>query len=277
VKLLVMVGSENVEVRDVLLRDSAGWNAHLIACKDIALRGVRILADWAVGNTDGINPDCCQNVTIDDYFAFCGDDAVAVKTTLRSAKLSGCDGITVRNALVMTRKTAFKIGTETYRDISNVLFENCEAVHSSRGVGVYVKDGGAVSKVTYRDLRLGLREYPGEPTSGAACTMEIGKRGGVGSIRDVLFERVSAEAPYGSSMAGRADSRIGKVAFKDCTMDVTDRAIKLNSMPVFALRNCADIDLAGLRVRWRTKLREPWTELIAQENCERVKSFVVEE
>lgn len=275
-RALVVSSCEDVRVEDVLLRNAGSWTLHILGSKNVNVRGVRIIADWAVGNTDGINPDCSQSVTITDYFGYCGDDAVAIKTTSRSPELEGSRGIVVRDCLVMTRKTAFKIGTETRKDISNVLFDNCEAISSSRGVGIYVRDGATISDVTYRNLRLDLMEYAGEGSSGMPFTVVIEKRDGVGAVRRVAFDRVRVSAPYFSVFRGYPGSRIEDVSFRDCELEIRNRSIKMDVLPVVELVRCSDVRFERLKLRWNTALRGLWTGPIEQEECERVRLDTVE-
>lgn len=265
--LVNVLDGENVELRDVLLVNSPSWTVHILASKRVTVDNLKIVNDWTVGNTDGINPDCSQEVTITNYFGYCGDDALAIKTTSASDKLQGSRNIRARDCVVMTRKTAFKIGTETHKDISDVLLERCEAIDTSRGIGLYMRDGATISDLTYRDVSLDLMEYPGEGSSGAPYTAAIEERAGVGKIDGVTFERVSAAAPYTSGLVGHKDSPVRNVTFKDCSVKLKYRTIKMRQAPVFDLRHCADVRFRNFAVDWDDAVESLWLGFLRQEEC----------
>lgn len=277
VRTLQLTQSESILIEDVVLRNAATWTMHLLGCSNVTVDSLKILADWAVGNTDGINPDCSRNISITNYFGFCGDDALAVKTTSRSPEVPAASNITVRDSIVMTRKTAFKIGTETHKDVSGVLIERCEAINSSRGIGLYMRDGATIFNATYRDIRLDLMEYPGEGSSGAACTGVIENRSGIGKIDGITFERVSASVPFGSEFSGKPESMVRNVVFRDCTFEIRNRGIKMNRLPLFSLANCSGFEFTGCRVHWNAAVEGLWDGFLRREDCEEIAVDGLEE
>ena len=73
-------------------------------------------------NTDGIDPDSCTNVLIEDYVYCGGDDAVAVKSGWNFAGQRfnmSSRNITVRNAVSGCRG-GFTIGSEMSGGVSDV-------------------------------------------------------------------------------------------------------------------------------------------------------------
>lgn len=270
VRLLEMAGAENIEIRDVVLRNPAFWTVHVLGSQKVSFDEVKIIADWAVGNSDGINPDCSQDVTTTNYFAYTGDDSFAVKSTSNSDKLQGCKNIKLQDSVVMTRKTAFKIGTETFKDTSNILIERCEAINTSRGIGFYIRDGGKASDITCRDINLDLMEYPFEGSSGAPFTAEIAKRSGVGALSDVVFENISAAAPYYSSFRGMQRSRIKNVTFKNCNITITDRTDKTDKLPALSIESCEDFRFVNTKINWSTRFRDIWSGDILEKSSSNI-------
>jgi len=277
INALKIWGCENLFVGNVVLANAGSWTMHILGSKNIRVKGLRIIADWAVGNTDGINPDCSQDVLIEDFFGYCGDDTFAVKTTSRDPNVQGCKNITIKDSTVMTRKTAFKIGTETHKDVSHVTVENCEAINTARGIGIYVRDGGSISNVTYRDVKLDLMEYPGEGSSGSPITADIRKRKGIGKLSGVTFERINAYAEFGSMLKGLDESPIENVTLRNCEFTLGNRSIKLKPVPWFSLSNCKNLRFEDIRLKWDTALRTIWETPIKQEKCESVTLDEVKE
>jgi polygalacturonase len=124
-RLLAIRDSRNVAVEGIILRNPRAWNTHIIRSADVTLRNVKILNDREVLNTDGINPDSSRHVLIEDSFFYCGDDAVAVKSTNRDGRFEDVYDITIRDNIMLTQKSALKVGTETHAaEMRDILFEN---------------------------------------------------------------------------------------------------------------------------------------------------------
>ena len=55
------------------------WNVHPFGCDGVTIRNVTIFSPRWRGNTDGLDPDFCINVLVEDSVITSGDDAIAVK------------------------------------------------------------------------------------------------------------------------------------------------------------------------------------------------------
>ncbi len=254
VQILDIEQSKNVVVENVVLRNSASWTCHILFCDNVEIKNVKIFGDWDVGNTDGIDPDSSRNVKIIDYFGYCGDDAIAIKCTNNSGLLQSCENITVKNALVVTRKTAFKLGTESRADIKHVLFENCEAIESSRGIGLWMRDGGTFEDVVFKDVELDLYEIKNEGWSGEPYRVVVEERHGLGKIRNVVFERVKASAPFRSVFIGHEKSFIEDLKFVDCEWVIKPREDKMVLSPANVFDRARNISFLGTtRVKWQNR------------------------
>lgn len=78
--LIEVMFSSNVQISNLTLINSPSWNVHPIYSSDILVQGLTILAPVSSPNTDGVNPDSCTNVKIEDCYIVSGDDCVAVKS-----------------------------------------------------------------------------------------------------------------------------------------------------------------------------------------------------
>lgn len=270
VQLMDVTGSRNIRIENIVLRNSAEWTLHILGCDKVFVHNLKIFNDWAVSNTDGIDPDGSRNVYITRYTGFCGDDAVAIKTTGNSGLLYPAVNIEVRDSVVMTRKTSYKIGTETYADVHDVLFENCEAVNSSRGIGLWMRDGATISNVTFRDMKLDLREIPGESMSGEPVRAVIEERNGIGGIKDILFDRVTSIAPFRSIFEGHAESRLQNLNFWGCRWLVKPREIKMGERPVLEIKNAQDFTFKYAHLTWLGDDNANWDSFVHQENCDNI-------
>ncbi|KAF6176860.1 hypothetical protein GIB67_026547 [Kingdonia uniflora] len=79
--LLQIMWSRDIRISNVTLRNSPFWNIHPYDCKNISITNVTILAPvFGAPNTDGIDPDSCENMLIEDCYISVGDDGIAIKS-----------------------------------------------------------------------------------------------------------------------------------------------------------------------------------------------------
>jgi peroxiredoxin len=200
--LIRIRNSKNVLLEDVILRDPAAWNTHILHSQNVTIRNIKMINDRGVGNTDGINPDSSCHVVIENNFAYCGDDSIAIKTTGNSDLLGDVDDIVVRGNVLLTRKTGLKIGTETLAEhIKNVSFIDNDIVECDRGMSLYCKDGATISDISYIN---NCFESCFKNNRQRMLDFYIEKRGGLGQIRNLLIKDCWFKTPWPqpSTMAG---------------------------------------------------------------------------
>jgi polygalacturonase len=184
--LIRIRNSKNVVIEDVLLRDPACWNTHILYSENVTIRNVKMINDRSVANTDGFDPDASKNVLIDHCFAYCSDDNVAVKTTNNGGLLQDCENITVSNCVFLTKKSALKVGTETKGAfMKNIRFNNNYVVEADRGLVLYCYDGASFQDIQFTGNYL-EKGFPDSQKK--AIHFQIRKRSGEGSIKNVLIK-----------------------------------------------------------------------------------------
>lgn len=175
--------SENVLIEGIVLRNPAAWNTHIQYCDDVTMRDVKIINDFEVPNTDGIDPDASRNVLIDHCFAYCNDDNIAIKTTNNMDLNRDLENITVSGCVFLTRKSSLKVGTETKADVMrNILFQNNDVIVSDRGMVLYCNDGALFEDIRFEDNRF---EYSFHKGQQRGIHFVIKNRYGKGTVRNV--------------------------------------------------------------------------------------------
>ncbi|KAL1830042.1 hypothetical protein ACET3Z_008454 [Daucus carota] len=150
--LIEIMFSTDIQISNITLVNSPNWNVHPIYSSNIIIQGITILSDLHSKNTDGINPDSCSNIRIEDCYIESGDDCVAVK--------SGWDQYGIAfgmptKQLVVRRLTCISptsamiaLGSEMSGGIEDVRVEDITAINTESAVriktapgrGAYVKD-----------------------------------------------------------------------------------------------------------------------------------------
>lgn len=185
IRICNLIDSRDVGIHDVVLRDSGGFNIHILHCTNVTMRGYKIVNDLALPNQDGTDPDGSTNVVVDDVFMYTSDDAIAVKADFRH-----CENVVVKNCVFWTLKSALKVGSDPYHGARNIVFENNDVVRADRALALYAGKG-FIENVKFRDNR---SEFVGGDAKRQLIVFQVTNsketatdknRRGVGYIRDV--------------------------------------------------------------------------------------------
>lgn len=175
--LLQFMWCSDIEISNITLRNSPFWTLHPYDCQNVRISGLTILAPLDAPNTDGIDPDSCQNVTIENCYISVGDDCIAIKSGwdqygIAYARPSA--NILIRNLMLRSRvSAAVSIGSEMSGGVSNVTVDNVHVWQSRRGMRIKTSPGrgGYVREIFYSNLtfdtvRVGIvikTDYPEHP------------------------------------------------------------------------------------------------------------------
>ncbi len=151
---------ENLTVKNITFYDAAFWTLHMAGCKNVLIDGIRILNQDRGPNNDGIDPDCCQNVVIQNCIVESGDDCIVVKTTKNMyEKYGDCENVIIKGCILHSRDSALKIGTETWGSIRQIIMSDCIIRDCSRAVGIWSRDGGSISDIYIHHIMGNTRRY----------------------------------------------------------------------------------------------------------------------
>ena len=229
-RMILFENVRNLTVRDVTLKDAAFWTLHMAGCRHVRIHDIQILNDDRGANNDGIDPDCCQDVVISGCIVHTGDDAIVLKSTAPMARRYGpCENILISGCILHSRDSALKIGTETYGTIRNVILSECIVKDCSRGVGIWVRDGGTVEHIHVHHLTGAVRRYadaydlPGAPGWWGkgepifiSATPRRGKEDTLpGMIRDVSVSDVDMKCESCIFLGGEKNSPIERVRLRE--------------------------------------------------------------
>lgn len=118
---------KNILLQDYSMENSPFWCTHLLLCKDIIMRRVKIRAHGH--NNDGVDPEMTQNMIIEDCIFNQGDDAISVKSgrEFDAWRLNTpSKNIIMRNCIVKNGHQLMAIGSELAGGVENVFVDNCK-------------------------------------------------------------------------------------------------------------------------------------------------------
>lgn len=245
---LLFLRCEDVRVEDITTRASGFWAQHYAQCTRIEIRRTRVEAHLPDQNNDGIDFSECHQVRLTDSTIIADDDAIVLKSRTNADR--GSRDILVENCTVYSRKSAFKIGTESLGPFENITVRNL-TVYGSRGINLYSVDGARISNVlvenvTIHDgyaallLHIGDRRLFALPKSGKLP--EVGRMDNIvirnlratfaaRSFRDVLVERgVTLHGPAHDKAMPVADNFISGMPDRPIT-NLTLQNIIFENLP----------------------------------------------
>lgn len=140
----------NVHLRDFQVLYSEAHAVIFNECRDVFVDGVSIINNFLRVNTDGIDPTSCTNVFISNCHIVAGDDCICPKTE---------DGIPMENLVVdncvlESIAGAVKLGTGSSGDFRDIKVSNCVIRNSGVGLGLFIKDGGTVERVSFSNISI---------------------------------------------------------------------------------------------------------------------------
>ncbi len=143
----------NLLIEGVTFKDSPFWTVHPVFCSNVTVRGIRVLPGTT--NDDGVDPDSCRDVLIEDCVFDTADDNIAIKAgrDQDAWDLAPCENIVVRRCSgIRSRANGYCVGSEMSGSVRNVFIENNKVgdVESALYVKSNSDRGGAVEGIWMR-------------------------------------------------------------------------------------------------------------------------------
>jgi polygalacturonase len=184
---------ENVLIEGVKLRRSPFWQVHPVLCRNIIVRGLDILGHGP--NNDGVDPECCRDMIIEDVVFDTGDDCIAIKSGRNGEGRKfgiASEDILIRDCVMKEGHAGIAIGSEISGGVRRVFGERCrmdspELWHAIRFKNNAMR-GGLLEDCHYRDIDVG---QVGRSAIQADFNYTEGANGPFKPVlRDVVIERL---------------------------------------------------------------------------------------
>ena len=272
----------HVTIENVRLINSPCWTVHPLRCEDVSIRGLRIKNPADSPNTDGINPDACRDVRIDDCTIDVGDDCIAIKSgTEDTPDRRPCERIIIRRCHFLHGHGGVVLGSEMSGGIRDVVVSDCVFYNTDRGVRLKTRRGrgGVVENIYLSNLMMrrvmcpfvfnmyysgrnhtepqyvwDKAPYPVDDTT--PCLREV-------RITGVLAQECTACAGY---FHGLAEMPVQGIVLRDVQVEMADTGepdypAMIDDCPKMLgaglfLRNARNVDLSGMKVL--NVHGEPW-------------------
>ena len=284
---------KGLEITGITFGHSPNWGLHMIGCEHVLIDGIKIRNYMDVPNCDGIDPDHCRDVEIKNCDIVCADDGIVIKTSSQPEDYGPSHNITVRDCVVTSRDSGIKIGTETFGDISKILFERCNILSGGRGPTITHRQPGNIEDIEFRDIQVNAEHHAARWWGwGEAISITAWPRtseGSVGYLRNIRLRNITGRAENSVRIDGQKDQPIKDVLLDnvDITIDKWTRypggrfdnrpvkpgveGLEAHNTPVFSLRNAENVTLNNCKARWGVNRQEYFSNALQAENVRNLK------
>lgn len=124
---------ENVLMDGISVTNSPFWTIHPYLSNNVVIRNIKIFAHGH--NNDGVDPEMCQNVLIENCIFDQGDDAISIKSGRNQDAWrldSPSKNIVIRNCTVKNGHQLVALGSELSGGIENVFIDNCKVIDGAK-------------------------------------------------------------------------------------------------------------------------------------------------
>ncbi|HEX7365630.1 MAG TPA: glycosyl hydrolase family 28 protein [Pelobium sp.] len=194
--LIRFVRSKKVVLNGIKLLNSTAWTAHFFACQGVDIAGVT-LKSKGLGNNDGFDIDCSQDVNISNCDIDTGDDAICFKTTW--SKMA-CKNITIKDIRITSNHAGIKFGTESMAPFENIKISDIY-IYDTRNGGIKILsvDGAQIRNIDISNIVMNNVRTPILVRLGSRLNVfrkDTDTQQATGVIENVTIRNVKAKAAF---------------------------------------------------------------------------------
>ncbi|MDF2923477.1 MAG: hypothetical protein K0R57_2391 [Paenibacillaceae bacterium] len=151
------VNCKNVWIEGISIKDGPQWTVHPVYCENVLIQNIRIVSCGP--NTDGLNPDSCKNVLIENSYFETGDDCIAINSGMNEDGWrvnKPCENIVIRNCVMREGHGGLVIGSGMSGGVRNVYAYDCKIGGGDRGIRLKSMRGrgGYVENVWFENIEI---------------------------------------------------------------------------------------------------------------------------
>lgn len=143
-RMLFLNRCTNITVKGITFKNAPAWNVHPYFSKQLKFFNVSIISPENSCNTDGINPESCEDVEIAGCYLSVGDDCIAVKSGKiymgKKYKVPSRN-IIIRQCCMKDGHGAVTLGSEIGAGVKNIIVKECKFENTDRGLRIKLRRG----------------------------------------------------------------------------------------------------------------------------------------
>lgn len=159
--LLYFQHCRNVRIQGLHVQNSPSWTVHPCYSRDLMFINLSIQNPPDSPNTDGFDPESCQNVTLLGTVISVGDDCIAIKSGklyMAEHHTMPTEHVRIRNCLLERGHGSVTVGSEIAGGVRDVEVSKCLFDRTDRGVRIKTRRGrgsrSVLTDLVFRDIRM---------------------------------------------------------------------------------------------------------------------------
>src|SRR5699024_10394172 len=156
-RTVFLINCDNVLIQGLSIKNSPSWTVHPYFSKNLKFIDLKIENPKDSPNTDGLNPESCENVEIIGVDFSVGDDCIAIKSGklyMGRKRKTPSKNIIIRNCYMHDGHGAVVIGSEMSGGVHEVKVEACIFEKTDRGLRIKTRRGrgeqGRIDQITFK-------------------------------------------------------------------------------------------------------------------------------
>ena len=238
-KLVFLSQCSNVVIHGITVMNSPSWTIHPYFSKHLKFVDISVINPMISPNTDGINPESCEDVEIVGTYISVGDDCIAIKSGKiymgRKYKVPTSNMI-VRQTCMQNGHGAVTVGSEIGAGVNNLLVHDCLFINTDRGLRIKTRRGrgedSVLSNIVFENIDMDHVKTPFVVNCFYFCDPD-GKTDYVSSkkplpvdertpmIKELIFRDIKCHNCHiaAAYIYGLPEQKISRIEMKNITVD----------------------------------------------------------
>lgn len=216
---------KNILMEDFTVKDSPMWIIHPVLSENITVKNIKSIGSGP--NNDGLDPESCKNVLIENCFFSNGDDCIAIKSGRNNdgRRINvPSENIVVRNCEMKDGHGGIVLGSEISGGVRNVFLENCKMDSPNLDRAIRLKTntrrGGIIENLFVRNVEVGEVSDAVVRINMLYDPKEDSDSSFLPVIRNINVSNVtSKKSKYGLRFEGLDNSKITGVNISNCNFE----------------------------------------------------------
>ena len=152
---------EDISLLGLSIQNSPCWTIHPYFSKNLGFYDLYLSNPKDTPNTDGINPQCCSDVSIIGVRFSVGDDCIALKSGkiyIGKTYKTPTERVTIRNCYMHEGHGAIVLGSEAGAGLKDITVERCFFEGTDRGMRIKSRRGrgrdSVIDGIAFRNIKM---------------------------------------------------------------------------------------------------------------------------